>query len=199
MRQDAVNRIKKEISSIRVAPAAVPTAAPVNLDKLEASIHEAEKQIKRFSASVRILVVETELGIEQFNADSAPRQITALHPGLITEVPALAVGATVNTATLIGKIVTRQAWEIECPQESIRFMKPGQEFTIFAPDAGGAAVRHTATFSNFLPGRKKSLARISQDASSDDWRDGVEVKIEATVVTGNLLDRWLSQLGVVRL
>ena len=37
--------------------------------------------------------------------------------------------------TLIGKIVTRQAWEIECAEDSVRFLKNGQDFKIHTQGA----------------------------------------------------------------
>ena len=192
-RQDTVARIRKEIASIRVAPAVVPVAATTNLEKLETGIREAEKQIRLFSASVRVLSVETEIAIEQLNADAAPRQITAIHPGLVTEAASFAPDSPVDATTVLGKLVTRQAWRIECPEQAVHHMKPGQDFTIV-----GANAKVVAQYAAALPGSGKNKARIQHDASDDEWRDGAAIRFEAMVVTGNLLESWLSQFNSFR-
>lgn len=198
-RLDGVTRIRKEIAAIRVAPAVVaPVAAPQKLDGIAAAIAEIEKSIRKFSASMRILAVETEVAIDQINADSAPRQITALYPGLVVQTELVAPEAPVGPATVLGKMVTRQAWEIECPDQSVRFLKSGQEVTIVAPTSDGSLSRISAQYSRTLPGASKGKARICHGASNDEWREGTPVKVEAMVVTGNLLDRWLAQVGMIR-
>lgn len=197
MKQDAVARIRKEIASIRVAPAAMPVTAPQSVDRIEAAIQEHEKSIRKFSASMRVLAVETEIAIDEANADAAPRQITTLYPGLVTHTELVAPQTPVSPETVLGKMVTRQAWEIECPAHATHFLKPGQEITIISPAPDGTGSRISAQFSQTLPGATKGKSRISHKASNDTWRDGTAVKIEALVVTGNLLDRWLAQISMI--
>ena len=196
-RADAVARIRKEIASIRVAPAAVATSTPMNLDKLEESIRSTTRRIRSFAASLRVLAVETEIAIDEMNADWAPRQIIALYPGLITAAEALEPGAAVNPDTILGKMVTRQAWDIECPGQSIRFLKPGQDFSIVAVSTNGSPMRIKTRYAGSYPGKQKSKTLLRHNASDDNWRDGGEVQLEAVVVTGNLLDRWMSKVGTV--
>jgi multidrug efflux pump subunit AcrA (membrane-fusion protein) len=198
-RQETVNRLKKSISAIRVAPASEPVAqAAIPLDKLEASIREADKAIRKYSASNSILAVETELALEQIEADAAPRQISATQAGLITEVASFSLNSEVKTDSVLGKFVTRQAWEIECPDEPTRYFKPGQDIKIITIADRGAPMPITAQFSTRLQGEKKNIVRICHDATDDTWREGTTVKIEARVVTGNLLDRWLLQIGIIQ-
>ncbi len=197
-RQDTVARIRKEIASIRVAPVVVPVAPTTNLEKLEAGIREAEKKIRLFSASMRILSVETEIAIEQLNADSAPRQIAAIHAGLVIEAESFAPDSPVNATTVLGKLVTRQAWGIECPEQAVHHMKPGQDFTILGTNPDGTIAKIGAQYAAALPGSSKNKARIQHDASNDDWRDGAAIRFEAKVVTGNLLERWLIRFNSFR-
>lgn len=196
-RSDAVARIRKEIASIRVAPAAVATSTPMNLDKLDESIRATTRRIRTFSASLRVLAVETEIAIDEMNADWAPRQIIALYPGLITAAETIEPGASVNPDTILGKMVTRQAWEIECPGQAIRFLKPGQDFNIVAVSTDGSPMRIKTRYAGSYPGKQKSKTFLRHDASDDSWKDGGEVQLEAVVVTGNLLDRWMSMVGTV--
>ena len=193
-KQARVDQIRKEIASIRVAPSTPPAVAPQSVEKLEATIQENEKAIRKYSASLRILAVDTEIAIDQLNADAAPRQITALHPGLITQIEALTPNSQTTPETALGKMVTRQAWEIECPEQSVRFLKAGQEFSLVVTNPDHSTARFKTHFAQSLPGATKGKARIRHGASNDEWREGTPVKIEAMVVTGNLLDRWLLQL-----
>ena len=197
-RADAVARIRKEIASIRVAPAAVATSTPMNLDKLDESIRATTRRIHSFSASLRVLAVETEIAIDEMNADGAPRQIIALYPGLITATEAVEPGTPVNPDTVIGKMVTRQAWEIECPDQSIRFLKSGQSFNIVGVGPEGRPVRIKTRYAGSHSAKQKSKSLLRHKASDDSWRDGGEVQLEAIVVTGNLLDRWMSKVGTVQ-
>ena len=141
--------------------------------------------------------METEIAIDEMNADWAPRQIIALYPGLITAAETLEPGASVNPDTILGKMVTRQAWEIECPGQSIRFLKPGQDFNIVAVSTAGSPMRIKTRYAGSYPGKQKSKTLLRHNASDDNWRDGGEVQLEAVVVTGNLLDRWMSKVGTV--
>ena len=196
-RTEAVARIRKEIASIRVVPAAVVTSTPMNLDKLDDSIRATTRRIRSFAASLRVLAVETEIAIDEMNTDSAPRQIIALYPGLITTAEIIQPGSPVGPGSVLGKMVTRQSWEIECPGQSIRFLKTGQDFNILGVSADGSPIRIKTRYSGAYPGMQKSKTLLRHNASDDKWRDGGEVQLEAVVVTGNLLDRWMSKVGTV--
>lgn len=192
-RQDAVSRIRKEISAIRVAPvsAGAPSSAPTGTANLEAAIRDAEKEIRAYSASMRALVTQTESGLEQLNIEAAPRQIIAARAGVLDSVVALPKDSEVSESTVLGRFVTRSAWEIELPDSMLGFFKPGRHFVMFKTARDGTEVRLDAYFTGISEGEGANRARFTTTASSDDWRQGDLFRVKTDAVVGSLLDRWL--------
>lgn len=192
-RQDTVNRIRKEISSIRVAPAStpMPASAPAVTAGLEAAIREAEKDIRAHSASMRALAAETEIALERLNLDAAPRQIVAARAGILDSVAALPKDSEIKEATVLGRFVTRSAWEIELPDAMLSFLKPGRQFVMFKTARDGSEVRVDAYFTGMAEGAGANRARFTTTASEDNWRQGDVFRVKTDAVVGSLLDRWL--------
>ncbi len=192
-RQDAVNRIRKEIAAIRTAPVTslTPTAGVDQTSKLEAAIRDAEKEVKSYSASMRVLALETELALEQVNADAAPRQILAARAGIVQSVAALPKGAVVTETTVIARFITRQAWEVELPDSLLHALNSGRQFTLLRISPDGTASRADAYFTGIAEGTEINRAKFITTAADDGWRHGDQARIKTDAVVCSLLDRWL--------
>jgi hypothetical protein len=192
-RQEAVNRIRKEIAAIRTAPVTslTPAAGADQTGKLEAAINDVEKEVKRYSASMRVLAVETQLALEQVNADAAPRQILAARSGIIESVAALPKDAAVTEATVLARFITRQAWEVELHDSQLHALNSGRKFTLTRITSDGMEPRVDAYFTGVAEGAASNRAKFITTAADDGWKHGDHVRIKTSGVVCSLLDRWM--------
>jgi hypothetical protein len=159
--------------------------------KLEAAIREAEKEIRSYSASMRVLAIETRTGLEHVSSEAAPRQIIAARAGFVDSVVTLPKGTEVSETTVLGRLVTRTAWELELPDAVLQFLKLGRRFAIFKTASDGSEIRVDAYFTGIAEGAGANRARFTTTASDDGWRQGDMFRIKTDAVVGSLLDRWL--------
>lgn len=194
---EVVTRLRKEISKMGadVEEVAEPAdKATATIPAIRSDISKVEEQLQRHAEVLRGEHSAKLAELAKIKAEAAPRQIEALQPGLVLEAAPLAVGSVVQLDTVLGRLTTRQGWELECQVSSPEMsrLKIGQEFSVVSHNADGTSVRLQERFQPV--GRNGEVPRLRIVSSRDDWRDGTPVRIEASVVTGTLLDLWLAEL-----
>jgi hypothetical protein len=195
-KQDAVNRLRKEIEEM--SKVAEPESQPgqdafAALPAIKASIAKIEEQLLAHSDTLRHEESSSNAALAKLRADFAPRQIEALQPGLVLEAAPLKVGSPVHADTILGRLTTRQDWEVECQlsvADLARF-QVGQDISIVTINPDGTNTRIQERFAR--TGRAGERPRLAMVNSRDQWCDGLPVRIETTVVTGTLLDRWITE------
>jgi multidrug resistance efflux pump len=180
-------------AEIVVMPAPAEDAAAA-LPAIKAQLATIEEQLRRSAEGFRREEATKDAALAQYQAETAPRQIEALQPGLVIEAASLAAGSLVQPTTILGQLTTRQGWEVEC-QLSISDwarLRPGQEISVVtvSPDGNSIRVQEQLTTEN----RARRQPKFALLSSRDEWREGTPVRIEMMVVTGTLLDAWLEEL-----
>lgn len=197
VKQDVVTRLRKEIAgmSAQEEPAPEPSQeATSSLPGINADMVKVEEQLRRYAETLRRDETTNQAALKKLRADSAPRQIEALQPGLVLEAAPLTIGSIVQSDTVLGRLTTRQGWEVECQikDADLARLKDGQEFSVITVNADGTTSRLAESLS--VVSRAEERPRLKLLSSRDDWRDGTPIRIETTVVTGTLLDSWLEQI-----
>lgn len=196
-KQEAVTKLRKEIATMTstVEPTAQPADdASASLPAIKAGIAQIEEQMQRHADALRREAAGHEAALAKLRTDSAPRQIETLQPGLVLEAAPLSVGSTVTPDTVLGRLTTRQAWEVECrlrAADLARF-KEGQDIDVVTINPDGTSMRLTEKLK--VANGAVERPRLSIVSSRDDWHDGTPVRIETSVVTGSLLDRWIAEI-----
>lgn len=198
---EVVNRLRKEIATMgeeaatatatAPAPSEVATAA---IPAIRAEIAKLEEQLQRYAEALRQDEVSSEAALAKLKEDSAPRQIQALQPGLVLEAAPLHVGSVVQFDTILGRLTTRQGWEIDYhgPPSDLSRLRAGQDVSVITVNAEGTTVRTQERLT--VTGRPGERPRLTIVSSRDDWRDGTPARIEASVVTGTLLKSWMAEI-----
>jgi multidrug resistance efflux pump len=198
-RQEAVNRLRREINLLRAeaVPVAVPPAddRSAQLATAQAGLARIELEIRQRGHAARQLMRETQDATERFRLEVAPRQILARAPGLVLEVSSLAIGAEVHPDTALAQLVTREMWQIECsiPPAQMARLHAGQPVRVAYIDGR----RKPASAIEPLVMTDGTNPRLRLHVTRDDWRDGMHVQIETDVVVGSLLDEWLGRIPLV--
>lgn len=196
-RQDVVNRIRKEIAAMNVTdePVEKNTAqGSEQIEKTNTALASVESRLREQSTALRQLAAESEKILAQMRADNSPREIQAAQRGLIVEAAPLQAGAFVRADTFLGRLVTRQSWQVQCRASLTAQLQPRQAITLVVMNDDGTTTRLPEIL-DFAPGdisKNQTLLRLQ--ASRDAWRDGIPVRIEAVVTVGTLLDEWLRRL-----
>jgi len=196
-KQEVVNKLRKEIATM--AATVEPTVQPADdagssLPGIKASIGQIEEQMQRHAEALRKEATGHEAALARLRADAAPRQIEALQPGLVLEAAPLSVGSKVQLDTILGRLTTRQGWEVECklsPAQMAR-LQPNQEIGIVVVSTDGSTLRLKENFN--VTNAEVDHPHLSILNSRDEWRDGVPVRIETSVVKGTLLDQWIKEI-----
>jgi multidrug resistance efflux pump len=196
-KQEVVNRLRKEIATMSnvVEPTAQPADdASAALPSIKAGIAQIEEQMQRHAEAFRREAAGHEAALARLRADAAPRQIEALQPGLVLEVAPLKVGSTVASDTVLGRLTTRQAWEVECKLSPAQLatLRPGQEINIVTVNSDGSTMRLRENL--HVTNAQVDRPHISLLSSRDDWHDGTPVRIETSVVKCTLLDEWIAEI-----
>lgn len=199
-RRDAVGRIRREIAALRstVPPPVSPeqSTAGVAPQVLRArnEITSIGQQIMAASVALQRDIAAAQEKLSKIQDAAAPRQVKAVQPGYIIEAAKLAPGALVRPETALGRIITRNAWQIDCsfPPPQTGKIEPGQELAITVADRYA-----TLIYDQFSP-HPDSATRANLRESRDDWRNGMAVRVETTVITGSLLEEWMRKAGVIR-
>jgi multidrug resistance efflux pump len=194
-RQEAVNRLRREINLLRAEVAPMPVAPAedrsAELAAAQAKLTRIELDLRHRQELARQSIREIESATERFRLDAAPRQILARAPGLVWEASSLAVGADVNRDTILAQLVTRETWQIECsiPPAQMARLQPGQPIRVAYTDGN----RKPASAIEPLVLTAGENPRLRLNVTREDWRDGMRVQIETDVVAGSLLDEWLGR------
>ncbi len=196
-KQDAVNRLRKEIAamSLVVEPTAQPADdASAALPSIKAGIAQIEEQMQRHAEAFRREASGHEAALARLRADAAPRQIETLQPGLVLEAAPLKVGSVVAPDTVLGRLTTRQAWEVECKLSpgQLAALRRGQDITIVTVNPDGSTMRLKENLN--VTNAQVDRPHITLFSSRDDWHDGTPVRIETSVVKCTLLDQWLTEI-----
>ena len=197
-RQEAVNRIRREINLLRAEaiPVAIPPAEDrsTQLTTAQAALARIEVDIRQREQVARQQIRETDAAIERFRAEAAPRQILARAAGLVMNASSLAIGSEVRADTELAQLVTREMWQIECsiPPSQMARLQPGQPIRVAYMNNSrkpGSAIEPLVMTGGPNP-------RLRLHVTREDWRDGMHVQIETDVVVGSLLDEWLGRVSL---
>ena len=200
-RQEVANRIRKEMAAMSVQSEQEDKNESKGSEQLEttnAALAALEKKLREQSTALRQLAAESDKTLAQLRAENGPREIQAAQRGLVVEVAPVQAGTLVKSDTFLGRLVTRQAWQVECRASQAARLESRQAITLVVTNGDGAAMRlpEILDFASETGANDQTLLRLQ--ASRDGWRDGMPVRIEATVTVGTLLDQWLSQIGTAR-
>lgn len=196
-RQEVVNRIRKEIAAMNVPREAEEKNEPQKTDAFEttnAALASIEKRLRDQSNELRQLASENEKTLAQMRADNAPRLIQAAQRGLVVETKPIAAGTFVRSDTYLGRLVTRQSWQVQCRSAQAALLQQRQAITLVVTDSDGTTMRLPEVLDWAPEVASKNQTMLRLQASRDTWRDGSPVRIEATVKAGSLMDRWLANL-----
>lgn len=168
------------------------------LETTNAALAALERQLREQSNALHQLAAESDKTLAQLRADNSPMEIQAAQRGLVVEAAPVQVGALVKSDTFLGRLVTRQSWQVECRAAQAARLAPMQAITLVVTNGDGAAMRLPEILDFVTEADANNQTRLRLQASRDGWRDGMPVRIEATVTVGTLLDQWLSQIGMAR-
>ncbi len=196
-KQEVITRLKKEIAKMGTEVVAAPIAADdagASIPAIRSDIAKVEEQLQRHVEVLRGDHASKDSELAKLKAAAAPRQIEALQPGLVLEAAPLAIGSIVSTDTVLGRLTTRQNWELECQASGpdLARLRAGQEYSIVSVNPDGSTIRLQERLD--LASRAGESPRLRILNSRDDWRDGTPVRIETSVVTGTLLEAWIAEL-----
>ncbi len=200
-RQEVVNRIRKEITAMNVSKEPMKKIEPQKTDAFEttnAALASIEKQLKNQSIEQRQIASENEKTLAQMRADNAPRIIQAAQRGLIVETKPIPAGTFVRSDTFLGRLVTRQSWQVQCRSAQVALLQHRQAMTLLVSGSDGSTMRLPEIFDMAPEVASKNQTMLRLQASRDTWRDGAPVRIEATVQAGTLMDRLLAKNDVMR-
>ncbi len=200
-RQEVVNRIRKEIAGMSVPVEAEGKNTQQGSEQIQ-SVNDAlafiEKRLREQSIAMRQIAEEGENTLKQMRADNAPREIQAAQRGLVVEAAPVKNGTLVKADTFLGRLVTHQAWQVHCRATQTARLEPRQAFTLVVPGGDGSTIRLPEILDLASADDPQDRVVLRLQAARDWWRDGMPVRIEATVSVGTLLDQWLGQIGAAR-
>lgn len=200
-RQEVVNRIRKEIAAMSVASEPEENNPPQKSGQLEntnTALASLESRLREQSTALRQLALESERTLTQMRADNAPREIQAAQRGLVVETAQVQAGTFVKSDTFLGRLVTRQAWQVQCRASLATRLAPRQAIMLVVTNSDGTTARLSEILDVSSETGANEQTMIRLQASRDEWHAGMPVRIEATVTVGTLLDRWLSRIGMAR-